>query len=142
MVALENSKLFSSLSSTECQPLYDVTKIRRFSAGTPIFIEGDQGDGLYVVRSGTVQISARVNQGERRRLGRIGAGDFFGEMAVIDNEPRSATATAEVDTELYFIPSAAILQMLELSPKLAISLVSLKVRMKEVTRSVSRAAAI
>ncbi|MBI3417793.1 MAG: cyclic nucleotide-binding domain-containing protein [Verrucomicrobia bacterium] len=135
MVALEQSKLFSSLSSTECRPLYNVTQLKRFSAGTPIFIEGDQGDGLYVVRSGIVQISARVNQGERRRLGRIGTGDFFGEMAVIDSEPRSATATAEVETELYFIPSAAVLEMLQRSPKFAISLVKLiSLRIREANR--------
>ena len=135
MVPLESSKLFSSLSPTECQPLNEVVQIKSFSAGDPIFVEGDQGDGLYIVRSGSVQISARVNQGERRRLGRIGVGDFFGEMAVIDHEPRSATASAEVDTELYFIPSAAILQMLERSPKLAISLVKLiSLRIRESNR--------
>lgn len=135
MVALEKSKLFSNLSPTERQPLYDVARIKRYSAGTPIFIEGDQGDGVYIVRNGIVQISARVNQGERRRLGRIGVGDFFGEMAVIDNEPRSATATAEVDTELYFIPSAAILEMLQRSPKLAVTLVKLiSLRIRESNR--------
>ena len=131
MVDLESSKLFSSLSSTECGALRQVAQSRRFRARESIFREGDQGDGIYIVKQGLVQISALVTEGERRNLSHFGPGDFFGEMAVLDSEPRSATATAETDTEVYFIPQSELLQMLERSPKLAISLVrqiSLRVR--------------
>jgi signal transduction histidine kinase len=76
-----------------------------------------------------------ITDGERRNLSHFGPGDFFGEMAVLDNEPRSATATAETDTEVYFIPQFELLQMLERSPKLAISLVrQISLRMREFNR--------
>jgi signal transduction histidine kinase len=123
MVALEYSKLFSSLSAAELQTLQGVAKEISFPAGQQIFKEGDTGDGLYVVQDGLVQISALIGQGERRVLSRVGPGDFFGEMAVLDNEPRSASASAEIDTRVYFVPRDALLQMLERSPRLGASLV-------------------
>jgi CRP/FNR family transcriptional regulator, cyclic AMP receptor protein len=66
-----------------------------FAAGQTVFVEGEPGDKLYLVRSGTVSLSAH---GEV--LETVGAGGLFGEMAVIDREPRSASAVAETDCEL------------------------------------------
>ncbi|MEO8428150.1 MAG: cyclic nucleotide-binding domain-containing protein [Verrucomicrobiota bacterium] len=135
MVDLKSSKLCSSLTSAECDALRQVAQSRHFLAREPIFREGDQGDGIYIVQQGLVQISALVTEGERRNLSHFGPGEFFGEMAVLDNEPRSATATAETDTEVYFIPQSDLLQMLERSPKLAISLVrQISLRLREFNR--------
>src|SRR5687767_14007358 len=72
--------------------------VRRFRAGEVIFSAGDEGNGFYVVESGEVRISAVVGNNELRTLGVIGPGELFGEMAIVDDEPRSATATAESDT--------------------------------------------
>jgi CRP-like cAMP-binding protein len=69
-----------------------------FSAGETVFAEGDDGDRIYVVESGSVSISAN---GEH--LETVGPGAIFGEMAVIDREPRSATVVAETDCELVTI---------------------------------------
>ncbi len=93
-----------------------------FGPGQVIFQEGEEGDGLYVVKDGMVQISANVSKNERRVLSRVGPGDIFGEMAIIDKAPRSATAIAEVNTTVYFIPSTEFLRMLEQVPKVALSL--------------------
>ncbi|MBM3836818.1 MAG: cyclic nucleotide-binding domain-containing protein [Verrucomicrobia bacterium] len=122
MAALETSRLFGGLTESELRVLKEAVRTPSFAPGKVIFTEGDIGDGLYVVRSGSVLISAFVNEAERRPLSHVGEGDFFGEMAVVDNEPRSATATAEVETEVYFIPREVVLQMLERSPKLAVNL--------------------
>ncbi|MBI3877751.1 MAG: cyclic nucleotide-binding domain-containing protein, partial [Verrucomicrobia bacterium] len=84
--------------------------------------ESDPGDGFYVVQSGLVSISACVHDSERRVFARIGPGDYFGEMALLDNETRSATATAEKDTEVFFISRTDLLRLLERSPKLGLSL--------------------
>jgi len=69
-----------------------------FSAGSTVFEEGEPGDRLYVVKSGSVSLST-----EGRRLETVGPGGLFGEMAVIDREPRSATAVADEDSELVAI---------------------------------------
>lgn len=120
MFVLENSKLFGGLGDAELDALRACTQVREFAGGEAIFHEGDEGDGLYMVRTGAVEISAPIADGERKFLARLEAGDYFGEMAVIDNEPRSATASAEGNTSVYFFPRQAVLQTLEISPSLAV----------------------
>jgi signal transduction histidine kinase len=135
MVALESSKLFSGLPPAELQMLLQAVRVLTFPAGTIVFKEGDEGNGLYLVKTGLVQVSALVNQGDRRILSRLGPGEFFGEMAVVDNEPRSATVTADVETVVYFIPRADMLRILESSPTLAINLVrEFSMRLREFNR--------
>lgn len=68
-------------------------------AGTRIFKEGDPGDVMYIIQSGQVKITKRTGDGEKT-LVILNDGDFFGEMAVIDQEPRSASAVAVTDTKL------------------------------------------
>jgi CRP/FNR family cyclic AMP-dependent transcriptional regulator len=69
-----------------------------FAAGTVIFEQGEPGEVLYIVRDGTVALSI-----EGRQLETVERGGLFGEMALIDREPRSATAVAETDCELVTI---------------------------------------
>ena len=69
-----------------------------FAAGTTIFDAGEPGECLYVVKSGSVSLATGG-----RELETVGPGGLFGEMAVIDREPRSATAVAETDAELVAI---------------------------------------
>lgn len=136
MTALKDCKLFESLDSGELEALRKGCVEREYEAGSVIFREGDQGDGLYIVRHGMVQISALLGQGnERRVLTRVEPGEFFGEMAVLDNEPRSATASAEIATSLYFLPRENLLHMLDTSPRLAASLVrDFSLRMRDFNR--------
>ena len=135
MIALESSKLFDGLSPEELHALKQITQIKAFAAGQPVFREGDPGDGVYVVGDGRVQISAVVGQDQQRILSRPGPGEFFGEMAVLDNGPRSASAIAEEVSQLMFIPRDGLLELLEKSPKLAFSLVrEFSLRMREFNR--------
>ena len=67
----------------------------QFAAGDVIFAEGDPGDRFYVVREGTVTLSA-----DGRKLEDVGPGGIFGELALLDNAPRSATATAATDVDV------------------------------------------
>ncbi|HWN94492.1 MAG TPA: ATP-binding protein [Methylomirabilota bacterium] len=128
MLALESCKLFSSLSSDALASLQRVTREAAFQGGAEVFKEGDAGDVLYVVKTGLVQISAVIAEGERQVLSRVLPGDVFGEFAVIDNQPRSATALAEVDTILYVVPRDALVSMLTSSPQFSFSM------MREITQ--------
>ena len=123
MVALKQIKLFSALSPDDLAFLEQAALTREFPAQAAIFQEGDHGDGLYLVADGAVRISALINDQERRVLSRVMPGDYFGEMAVVDSAPRSATASTEVPTTIYFIPREKILELLERSPRLALTLV-------------------
>jgi signal transduction histidine kinase len=122
VVTLDSSRLFAQLSPAELKALRWVAQERRYAAGQEIFKEGDSGDGIYIVKEGMVEISAAVGSGVRRVFSRVPPGDFFGEMAVLDYKQRSAWATAAVDTQTYFIPRLEILQLIERSPVLSMSL--------------------
>ena len=98
-------------------------QIRVFPVGGVIFKAGDPGDGFYVVESGRVRISAVVGQNEQRVLATIGPGDIFGEMAVVDDAPRSATATAETETKTVFFARDKLLQLLSRRPETALDII-------------------
>lgn len=135
MAALEDTRLFSTLTPAELQTVRASCVERQHAADFQIFKEGDPGDGIYIIAHGQVQISALVGEGDRRVLGRLGPGEFFGEMAVLDDEPRSASATTEQNTLLYFIPRESMLALLEQSPRLAVRLVrEFSLRMREFNR--------
>ncbi len=120
--------MFSPLSPGELDTLKGVAKEAVFPGGAEIFKEGDAGDCLYVVKSGLVQISAVIAEGERQALSRVPPGEMFGEFAIIDSQPRSATATAESDTVLYVIPRDSLLGLLTRSPQFSFSM------MREITQ--------
>jgi signal transduction histidine kinase len=130
VVAIESSKLFSRLPAPALQQLRAAAAEKNFADAQLIFKEGDPGDGLYMVKSGTVEISAEVSNGHRQVLSALPPGEIFGEMAVLDEQPRSACASARGDTSVYFVPrepfhdvirrfpEAAILMMREISGRL------------------------
>src|SRR2546423_5710037 len=69
-----------------------------FRKGQVIFREGESSDALYVIEQGSVEISALIGPRQRRVFATFGPGDYFGEIAVIDSKPRSATAIAKAAT--------------------------------------------
>src|SRR5450755_4076084 len=93
-----------------------------FRAGRVIFRQGESSNDLYVIERGSVEISALIGSQERRVFAVFGAGDYFGEMAVIDSNPRSATATAVTDTVVSCIPGDKVWRMLERSPRLLVTM--------------------
>ncbi len=123
MVPIESSKLFHTLPEADLARVRAATRKLSFDADEQIFKAGDPGDGIYILESGAVHITAIVAEGDRRVLSRLGPGDMFGEMAVLDNDPRSATATAEKPTSLFFIEREKLLHLLECTPKLSACLV-------------------
>ena len=66
---------------------------REFPTGAVLFREGDPGKEMYVIQAGRISVSKKVRDVEKV-LGTLGQGEFVGEMAIISNKPRSATATA------------------------------------------------
>ena len=122
MISLEASPLFGQLSPAELQALRQIAREQHFPAGADIFKEGDEGNGLFVVKSGAVEISAPVGQNVRHTFSHVGPGEIFGEMAVLENKPRSAHAATKQETTVYFIPRTEMLALVEKSPALAMAL--------------------
>ena len=115
-------KLFTGMRGDELLALKQAGRARTFEAGATIFSAGDPGDGFYLVESGRVLITAVVGNNEPRTLAVIRPDELFGEMAVIDDAPRSATARAETDTTTVFLGREQLTVLLELHPRLALSL--------------------
>jgi signal transduction histidine kinase len=120
---LPDEERFVSALNEELRALGRTGHVRRFRTGETIFSAGDVGDGFYLVDTGRVQISAVVGNGQSRVLATIGAGDFFGEMAILDDAPRSATARAEEDTEAFFLSRDEFLRLIEHRPQFALKLI-------------------
>jgi CRP-like cAMP-binding protein len=121
MATPKKSKTAGGLNAN-LQALEPQAKNRAFAPGQIIFSAGETGDGFYIVVSGRVQIAAVVGPRESRVLATIGPGDFFGEMAVVDDAPRSATATAAASTKTLFVERQKLLKLLARRPGLAFSI--------------------
>jgi CRP-like cAMP-binding protein len=90
---LQNTALFRSLKPLEIKLVDGLMHERRYLQNEIVFDEGEEGQALYLVMSGHVQISRAHSRG-RQIVGELGPGNFFGDMALLDNSPRSAQVRA------------------------------------------------
>ncbi len=104
---LKSAPVFERVSGEDLAALARVAEVETYAPGQVVFHEGDMGDALYVIVRGKVDIASG---GER--LAALGLGEAFGEMAVLDEVPRSATATAAEETEVLRIGSEEFYEIL------------------------------
>jgi CRP-like cAMP-binding protein len=91
---------------------------RHFRRNEVIFHQGDPGDALHVITSGAVKILLPSPEGEEAIIATLKEGDFFGELALLDGQPRSATATAVEQTETLSLPRDVFRELVEKHPEL------------------------
>ena len=97
---LKNIPLFSSLNDQELDALSKVAVKKTFPKNTILFSEGDRSDSLYVICSGKIKVTINDREGNEVILAMLGPGEYFGEMALLDSEPRSACAITKESTQL------------------------------------------
>lgn len=121
---LSEHYLFSGLSTEDVEAMLKFAKEKRYSARDFIFQKEDKGSCMMLVLQGHVRISVSSAEGKEIILNRLGAGEMFGEMALIDDEPRCADAIAEAGEEvlLLIIYRRDFLAYLDQRPKVAIEL--------------------
>ena len=102
--------LFSRLDASSIAELVGILRARTVPAGTTIIRKGDRGDAMYLIASGSVEVNAAIGKV------RLEEGDFFGEMALLSREPRSATVTAVRATDLLVLDVDDFLHLLERLP--------------------------
>ncbi|MEA2465516.1 MAG: family transcriptional regulator, cyclic receptor protein [Acidobacteriota bacterium] len=118
------------LSAAEMKLLATFSSEERFSEGSMIFREGDKGDKLYIVLDGRVRISKFIPGVGEEALAVLDRGDFFGEMALIDEKPRSADAKAhETDATVLSIDRATLNEILSMDPHASLQFLNLLCRM-------------
>ena len=94
-IMLKDIPLFEGLSDHELEELSNAAIKRKFPPNTILCSEGDKTDSLHIICSGKVKVSITDNDGREIILALLGPGEYFGEMSLIDNEPRSATVTTK-----------------------------------------------
>lgn len=97
-------------------PERDIGYEKTLGAEETLFREGDEGDQMYLIKSGKIRIVKEMSKGEEKTLAVLEAGAFFGEMAVLDKRPRSASAIAETDTELIIVNRDVFLRKINENP--------------------------
>jgi CRP/FNR family transcriptional regulator, cyclic AMP receptor protein len=121
--ALSVVPLFGGFTKRDLSRLAEETDVVSFPPGTTIVEEGLLGETMFVVLSG----EARVVKG-KRRLGTVRPGDFFGEVALLDGAPRSASVVAETPLLAIRLFRRTLLRMLEAEPQLALKILDSLVR--------------
>ena len=118
-LALKSVPFFANLNESEISSLASKLIIRRFSPYQIIFHLGDPAGLLYIISSGKVKISHSTAEGQEAVLAILGAGDFFGELALLDDSPRSASAETLEDTETLTLHRDEFLNYLDNNPAFA-----------------------
>ncbi len=121
-VFFKEGQLFSNLSDAELLQLAQIARERKFDRNQVIFYEGDLGGSLYIIASGTVKIVVMADDGREHILGLLHSGDFFGEISLIDGEPRSATAIAQEKVNIVMISRDDFVRLLRENPEMSLKI--------------------
>jgi diguanylate cyclase (GGDEF)-like protein len=112
--------IFSALSESDLAALYAKMRESAYEAGESVFRENESGHELFVVASGLVAVTVRTQDGEEIELSRVGRGAFFGEMAILERAPRSASCTAVERTVCLVLEAADFEALLDEAPSAAV----------------------
>ncbi|MDO8666966.1 MAG: Crp/Fnr family transcriptional regulator [Gemmatimonadales bacterium] len=125
---MQRVPLFTDLNEAELARFAEVTREREYPKNSVILFEDDPGDALYIVSTGQVKVVLIGEDGREVILSVLSDGDFFGEMAIIDDEPRSAHVIAMKDSHLLVLRREAFQAQLEHHPKIALKLLRVLVQ--------------
>jgi CRP-like cAMP-binding protein len=120
---LSRVPVFAELGADDLGRVAQVAVPRSYDGQQVIFREGDDSDTCYIVRSGHARAIRQHSDGRTITLARFGPGDIFGELAMFDDERRSATVEALDDLSTVAIPGSAMRRLLERHPAIAVKLV-------------------
>ncbi len=139
---LRKIRLFDTLNERELEKIQNICVIERHARDTILFFEGDPGNRCYLIITGAVRISKFIPNIGEEALAVLKAGDYFGEMALIDNFPRSAHAIANTDIEVLAIDKTELDYLLNMDHELGYKLLwkfteTLSKRLRETNEKVA-----
>lgn len=139
---LRSIELFEGLTDQDLAELGASLQRRQFAAGSMVFSQGDNGDSMYIVESGDINIHLPGEASRRISLKDIARGEYFGELALFDEKPRSASALATTETVLLELQRRTLEGYLENRPKVALAILrTLSERLRETNTMLSARAA-
>jgi CRP/FNR family transcriptional regulator, cyclic AMP receptor protein len=122
---LSVARLFRDASDPNCQQLLSATPVIHLKKDQRLFERGDPGGAMYIVQSGRIEISVLTEVGRKISFNMIGAGHCFGEISMVDNQLRTASAIALEDTSLRSISRAKFFEVAKGCPELMINLLEI-----------------
>lgn len=122
---MKQCALFRDLPASSLTKVAWLSVSRNYARGETIFQQGDPGDALFVVVTGRVKISTRTGEGTEVFFDVLQTNDAFGEIALIDNQPRTASAIALEESQLLVVSRPHFMQLLEKDPTVSIHLLKL-----------------
>jgi CRP-like cAMP-binding protein len=117
---LKQVPIFSDLAPKELAEVEKIVHQRRYKKSETIIHDGDPGLGMYIIVSGSVEIVEEDTKAGKKTLAKLSDGSFFGDMALLDEEPRSASAIALVDSDIMAFFRPDFLDLIYRKPKLGI----------------------
>lgn len=134
---LHSVPLFSHIPEEKLRELEQSAVVRKYPKNTLLFFEGDEGGQMYVVKQGLLYAYTDDDDGRQLVLNYLAPGDYFGELSLIDNQPRSATVAAVEDSEVLCISRDRFKHFLSVYPELYDTLlIAMAQRVRELTHNV------
>ena len=121
---LKRVPLFEGLNDNELGALSQMATLRPFPRERVVIMAEEEGDTLFVIHSGQVKVSIVSEDGREVILSILSAGDFFGEMSLLDGNPRSANVTTMQETELLMLRRSDFVRLIQNAPHIAVKLLS------------------
>lgn len=120
--ALRTIPLFANLDDHDLAQIAAASVVRTYSKNSIVITEGDTSSSLYIILTGAVKVFVSNADGRTNIINRLGPGDYFGELSLIDNEPRSASIETLTKTQLSILSRPYFVSYLEANPRVAIRL--------------------
>lgn len=135
---LKGVELFSELNEEQLGMLASLVVSQNFNRDETVVLEGDDSvQALYLIASGSVQVYMTGVDGRETILSFLERGDFFGEMSLIDGEPRSASVRTVTDAQMLIIHRESFLQLIRQTPEIAMGLLSeMSKRLRKANRQI------
>ena len=114
---LQEVSFFKNVPRHEFGRLFQALALRNYPAGETLFKEGDVGRALFILEWGQIEITRQNAAGLAQSLAVLGPGDYFGEMSLLDDQPRTASATAVTPSRVYLLYKAELDALLQRAPR-------------------------
>jgi len=134
---LNNISLFSELNNADLEAVARLAVTRNYPKNTMVMYEGDHSDSLYVILSGKVKVFLSDEEGKEVTLNIQGEGEYFGELALFDDAPRSASVVTTENSRLTVISKKSLEECIEHNPAIALKIIrGLSRRLRHLTENV------
>lgn len=121
---LRSLDIFKDLRDRDLGHLVQALHSRSYREGEVVFVEGDIGRALFILESGAVELTRPGTDGKPQVLYKLAPGDFFGEMALLESLPRTATATAVEKTHIHLLYKSKLDALLAGEPRIGVTIMS------------------